>query len=435
VPDDGCTRLCVAHQQNTKGIGPITKSAVDNLESMRIVMIGPFAWAPKGTVSARAFLLGRALVERGHQVTLIMPPYDNPPHAGWDWARDGVHLINMPLPSWGDSVRARLSVPLAMARRAIGLKPDLVHVFKPLGYAGLTGLYLRLFWPRLPLVLDSDDWEGRGGWADVNPYPRLWRWVFAWQEGWLARHADAVTVASRTLQTQMWGLGLSPQQVFYLPNGPSPLLRECQVSPAEQRELRQALGVGDAPLALYIGHVSYGSEVSLIVEALPIVRAAIPEIRVVIVGAGDGIAALHEQAQRAGLGERLLFTGWVDHQQLPAYLAAADLTLYPHRDTLVNRAKSPSKITAYMAMGKPIVASAVGEIVEYLEAGHAGLLVEPGNVRAFAKGMIALLNDPARAAELGRRARQRIWEHYDWTRRALTAEEAYGIAMPGGAET
>lgn len=402
---------------------------------MCIVMIGPFAWAPKGTVSARAFLLGRALVERGHQVTIVMPPYDNPPHAGWEWARDGVQLINMPLPSWGDSLQARLSVPLAMARRAIDLKPDLIHVFKPLGYAGLTGLYLRLLWPRLPLVLDSDDWEGRGGWADVNPYPRLWRWFFTWQEGWLSRHADAVTVASRTLQTQMWGLGLSPQRVFYLPNGPDPRLRERQVSVAEQQELRRVLGVGDAPLALYIGHVSYGSEVSLVVDALPGVCKVIPSIRVVIVGSGDGIAALQDQARRAGLGERLIFTGWVDQEETPVYLAAADLALYPHRDTLVNRAKSPSKITAYMAMGKPIVASAVGEIVEYLGAGHAGLLVEPGNTRAFADGMIALLSDPARAGELGRRARQRIWEHYDWAHQVPKVEQAYSTAMQTGIET
>jgi glycosyltransferase involved in cell wall biosynthesis len=402
---------------------------------MRIVMVGPFAWAPKGTVSARAFLLGRALVERGHQVTIVMPPYDNPPHAGWEWARDDVQLINMPLPSWGDSPQARLSVPLAMARRVIGLKPDLIHVFKPLGYAGLAGLSLRLLWPRLPLVLDSDDWEGRGGWADVNPYPRPWRWFFTWQEGWLSRHADAVTVASRTLQTQMWGLGLSPQRVFYLPNGPNPLLRERQVSAAEQQELRRVLGVGDAPLALYIGHVSYGSEVSLVIDALPMVCEMIPSIRVVIVGSGDGIAALQDQARRAGLGERLIFTGWVNQDETSIYLAAADLALYPHRDTLVNRAKSPSKITAYMAMGKPIVASAVGEIVEYLGAGHAGLLVEPGNARAFADGMITLLSDPARACELGRRARRRIWEQYDWAHQVPKVEEAYSAAMQTGVET
>jgi glycosyltransferase involved in cell wall biosynthesis len=396
---------------------------------MRIVMIGPFAWAPKGTVSARAFFIGRALVERGHQVTILMPPYNNPPHAGWEWARDGVRLINMPMPSWGDSLQARLIVPLAMARRAVGLKPDLVHVFKPLGYAGLAGMYLRLFWPRLPLVLDSDDWEGRGGWADVNPYPRLWRWFFAWQEGWLARRADAVTVASRTLQTQMWGFGLPPERVFYLPNGPDRLFRACRHVPAdEQRRLRRELGVGDAPLAVYVGHISYGSEVNLVLEALPTVVEAAPDIRVVIIGSGDGVPALQEQARRAGLAERVIFTGWVDHQGVPLYLAAADLALYPYRDTLINRAKSPSKITAYMAMGKPIVASAVGENVEYLDGGRAGLLTAPGDPRAFAEGMVTLLRDPLRAAELGRRAEQRIWERYDWALQVREVEGAYRVA-------
>jgi glycosyltransferase involved in cell wall biosynthesis len=399
---------------------------------MQIVMIGPFAWAPKGTVSARAFFIGRALVERGHRVTILMPPYNNPAHAGWEWSRDGVRLVNMPMPSWGDSVRARLTVPLAMARRANRLKPDLVHVFKPLGYAGLAGMHLRLFWPRLPLVLDSDDWEGRGGWADVNPYPRLWRWFFAWQEGWLARRADVVTVASRTLQTQMWGFGLAPERVFYLPNGPDRLFRaRRQVPPEAQRQLRRKLGVEDAPLALYIGHVSYGSEVNLVLEALPMVAEAIPEIRIAVIGSGDGLPALQEQAQRAGLAERVIFAGWVDHQQTPVYLAAADLALYPYRDTLINRAKSPSKITAYMAMGKPIVAGAVGGIVEYLEGGRAGLLVEPGDARAFAEGMIALLRDPARAAELGRRAERRIWARYDWARQVTRVEEAYQVAIRG----
>lgn len=400
---------------------------------MHIVMIGPFAWAPKGTVSARAFFIGRALVEQGHQVTILMPPYNNPSHAGWEWARDGVRLINMSLPSWGDSAQARMSVPLAMARRAARLQPDLLHVFKPLGYAGLAGMALRLFWPRLPLVLDSDDWEGRGGWADVNPYPRLWRWFFAWQEGWLARRADVVTVASRTLQTQMWGFGIAPERVFYLPNGPDRLFRARRQVPIQvQRQLRQELGVGESPLALYVGHISYGSEVSLILEALPLVVEALPDIHTVIVGTGDGVQALREQAQGAGLGERVVFAGWVDHQHMPVYLAAADLALYPYRDTLVNRAKSPSKITAYMAMGKPIVASAVGETVEYLEGGRAGLLTAPGDARAFAKAMIALLRDPAQAAELGRRAEQRVWERYDWARQVTRVEHAYQAAIARG---
>jgi glycosyltransferase involved in cell wall biosynthesis len=396
------------------------------------VIVGPFAWSPKGTVSARAYLIGRALVERGHHVTVLMPPYDNPSHSGYEWMCDGVRLLNMKFPSWGDSLLARLTVPLSMACRAVDLKPDLVHVFKPVGYAGLTGIFLRHLWPCLPMVLDSEDWEGRGGWADANPYPRLWRWFFDGQERWLIHRADVLTVASRTLERRMWRSGLQRQRVFYLPNGPNPLFRERrQVSLEEQRQLREALGVGDAPLALYIGHVSYDSEVSLVVEALPHVVKAVPGIRIVIMGAGDGVPLLRERAATAGMAERLVFTGWVDHLETPAYLAAADLALYPYHDTLVNRAKSPSKITAYMAMGLPIVASAVGENVAYLDGGCAGLLVEPGNALAFAEGMVTLLCDPDRAADLGRRAERRIWDQYDWSRQVERVENAYRIAVGG----
>jgi glycosyltransferase involved in cell wall biosynthesis len=143
------------------------------------------------------------------------------------------------------------------------------------------------------------------------------------------------------------------------------------------------------------------------------------------------VEGLQEQVQRLGVADRVIFSGWVDPQQTPVYLATADLALFPHRDSLVNRAKSPSKITAYMAMGKPIVASAVGEAVEYLDGGRAGLLVEPGDAGAFAEGMITLLRDPARAAELGARAERRVWERYGWERQVTKVEQVYRTARGG----
>ncbi len=396
---------------------------------MRVVMIGPFAWSPKGTVSARAFFMARELVAQGHAVTILMPPYDNPAHSGWEWERDGVRLVNARLPTFGDSPHARLRVPLALAWRAARLQPDVVHVFKPVGYAGLSGLYLRWLWPRLPLVLDCDDWEGRGGWADINPYPRLWRRFFYWQDEWLARHADAATVASQTLESRMWGLGLPSERVFYLPNGPDRLFRERRrLSKDEQEQLRRRLGVGSGALGVYIGHISYGAEVSLLLEALPIVLQAAPKFRIVMMGKGKGTPAIQKQALRAGLAEHVIFTGWVDHSETPAFLAVADLALYPYRDALVNRAKCPSKITAYMAMGKPIIASAVGEIAAYLDHGRAGLLIEPGDARAFAAGIVTLLRDPVQAAELGQRAEQRIWACYDWAQQTPKMERAYELA-------
>jgi len=215
---------------------------------MNVVMVGPFAFEPKGSVSARAFPIARALARRGHQVTILMPPYDNLEDSGRTWAQDGVRLENMPMRR--NDAWHQITVPARMARRTAQLRPDVVHVFKPIGYSGLTAAYLRWF-TQTPLVLDTDDWEGRGGWSDVNPYPVRWRRFFDWQERWVARHAHAVTVVSRTLQTQVWGFGVDPARVVYLPNGPAWSLRdEAHITAAQTDAVRAHLRVGTAPLAL-----------------------------------------------------------------------------------------------------------------------------------------------------------------------------------------
>ena len=397
---------------------------------MNIVMIGPHAFRPKGTVRARALFIAQALVKRGHRVTILMPPYDNPAESGRTWEQDGVRLENMLLSR--DDAWHRFIVPLRMARRALALKPDVVHVFKPIGYSGLSGIYLRWFAPRQPLVLDCDDWEGRGGWADVNPYPALWKRFFGWQEGWLARHADALTVVSRTLQTLIWGLGVDPRCVVYLPNGPDPRLRRPPEVSAEQRAaLRAKLGVGEAPLALYLGHIPHGSDLDLAIEALARLLPDLPQARLVIAGVGDGLPALEAQARAAGVTQQVIFAGWVGEEEVPAYLATADVVLNPYRDTLINRAKCAGKVVLAMALGQAVITSRLGENLEYIEDGRSGILVEPGDVEGLVRAMRAVLSDRAWAAELGRNARQRLWAHYDWDARVGELERAYQIARGG----
>jgi glycosyltransferase involved in cell wall biosynthesis len=395
---------------------------------MNVVMIGPFAFQPKGTVSARAIFIARALTERGHRVTILLPPYDHPADSGRTWEQDGVRLENMVLR--GDNAWSRLVVPLRLARRATRLDPDVVHVFKPIGYSGLAGLYLRHF-SRRPLVLDADDWEGPGGWSDANAYPVLWQRFFAWQERWLPRHADAVTVASRTLQARMQGLGLDPARVTYLPNGPAPHLREmAEIPPAEKTEVREQLGVGDAPFALYLGHIPRGSDLDLALEAMAQLAGEMPQARLVVAGLGDGLEEVRRQIDRLGLAERvLLVTGWIEHNRAPRYLAAADAIVAPYRDTLINRAKCPAKVVQAMALGRPVVTSRVGQNLEYVEDGRSGLLVEPGDASELARALRTVLSDRALAAKLGRNARQRIWACFDWGQQITAIEEVYREAV------
>ena len=398
---------------------------------LKIVMIGPFAFKPKGTVSVRAFFIARALVKRGHNVTILMPPYDNLADSGRVWQEDGVRLENMTVRR-NDAVH-QLVVPARLARRAAKLEPDVVHVFKPIGYSGLAGIYLRLF-SRRPLVLDTDDWEGTGGWNDVNPYPALWKKLFDWQERWMARHAGAVTVVSRTLQDQVIGFGAHPERVVYLPNGPDARLRQLPgVSDDQIAEVRAQLGVGDAPLALYLGTIPHGTDLDLALDALDSIRHRLPGVRLVVAGVGEGLPGLQAQARRLGLGDHVIFPGWIEPELAHVYVASADAAVNPYRDSLINRSKCAGKVILAMAMGKAVVTSRLGQNLEYIEDGHSGVLTEPGDAGDLARGLLSVLSDREWAAELGRNARQRVWEKFDWDARVGDVERAYAIAL--GRET
>jgi glycosyltransferase involved in cell wall biosynthesis len=394
---------------------------------MNIIMLGPFAFTPKGTVSARAFFAARALVKRGHSVTLIMPPYDNLADSGREWTRDGVHLVNMVIRRV--TPITPLAVSLAMARRALAFKPDVIHVFKPVGYSGLAGYWLSKS-SRMPVVLDHDDWEGRGGWADINPYPRLWRWFFIRQESDMLRRARTVTVVSQTLQTQVWGLGIPPARVFYIPNGPDESWRtRAERSVAQRARIRAELGMGEGPLAIYTGQIPHGNDLDQALYAVERALPRFPDLRLAILGTGGGLPTLRADIERRKLEcAVILKAGWMDHSLVPDYLAAADLAIYPYRDTLVNRAKCSAKIIDYMAMGLPIVASRVGQNVEYIEHGVSGLFAEPGDADSFAQMMLAALADPQKAKAMGQAGRERVWDKFDWDRLVETVEAAYHTA-------
>jgi glycosyltransferase involved in cell wall biosynthesis len=227
-------------------------------------------------------------------------------------------------------------------------------------------------------------------------------------------------------------MGVPPQRVFYVPNCPGTTLLSLrrQVQEADQAKVREELGVGDAPLTIYVGNITLGDDLDLALFALKQVLGRIPEARLVVVGAGDGLAHLRSLTAELDLGEVVTFTGWIDQQDIPAYLAAADVAIYPYRDTLVNRAKCSIKILEYMAMGKAIVTSRVGQNIEYIEHGRSGILAEPGDVDAFANGLIAVLTDPLLARRLGAQARERIEHRFNWSQRIVDVEQAYRLACP-----
>jgi glycosyltransferase involved in cell wall biosynthesis len=330
------------------------------------------------------------------------------------------------MPTWPGPAGVAQQVQLLL-RAALAERPDVLHLFKPKGYSGLAALLLRLVRPNLPLVVDTDDWEGWGGWNDLLPYPQPAKTLFAWQERDLPRRAAAVTVASRTLQAQVWGFGVPPEHVIYLPNGVASL--EFNVKSSKLNDTAtQNSELSTLNLLLYTRFWEF--DLCDLVAALVPIVAGCPAARLLVVGRGERgeERELLRLAERAGIAAAIDYRGWAEPAQIPALLPSADLALVPMDDTLINRARSLAKLLELMAAGLPIVAGRVGQVAEYIEDGRSGLLVAPGDPAALARATLALLADPALRERLGQGARARVAQHYTWDRLALAAESAYRLA-------
>lgn len=378
---------------------------------MRIALLGPFGLRVRGTLWRRALPLGQALTRRGHTVTLIAPPWDSPADSGRRWDADGVRVVNTPI-----APASAITVYLLRALREA--QPDLVHAFKPKGHAGLAVQALWLAqrsnkW-RGSLVIDADDWEGAGGWNDRAGYPMLARWLFAWQERWGFRHADALTVASRWLETQAYAHGA--RRVLYLPNGVDASVP--QPTAAQERQ-------GPPTALLLTRFVEF--QPAQLVDIWDRVIARLPAARLIVAGGAlrDEASVARRLLAAAGLEAMVEWLDVVPPSELPALYARADVAFFPANANRINRAKSATRLADLLAAGVPVVASRIGEQEAYMVDGETGLLTPPGDGRALGEALADLLADRARARRMGQAAQRRMAEQFAWTKLAEKVERLY----------
>jgi glycosyltransferase involved in cell wall biosynthesis len=397
---------------------------------MNLLFIAPFALSPKATVSARMLPMADALVYRGHTVTILIPPYDNPADSGRQWSDQGVHLENLSVDKGAITAVGLGKLGLQLARRALALQPDAIHVFKPVGPGALAMLLLYKRGDR-NLILDNDDWEGTGGWLDINPYSPIQKAIMSWQEKWCIAHAAAVTCASDTLASRSVALGHSLETITVMPNGPAHAMRE-QVGAASSRRnvLRTQFGWENQHILIYAGTVPLNHDLDIAIHSVSKARRTTPAIRWAIVASGDGLPSLKTAVTQAGLDDIVEYHAFMPHDKLVERLVAADIALYPYRDTNINRAKCSGKVVDYMACGLPVVVSDVGMNATYIENGRTGLLTEPGNASAFTSALVHLLAAPDDATSMGQAGRQRIWERFGWEQRIGELESIYRSVSP-----
>jgi glycosyltransferase involved in cell wall biosynthesis len=381
---------------------------------MRIAFVSGFAWEPKGTARARAFPLSVELVNRGHEVTIFLTPYDNPAESGLKRELEGVHIVNVDV---GEKPTLR-HVPLLVNRLCklvTDYSPNVVHIFKPKGFAGAACTWLLMKGWR-SVALDCDDWEGWGGWNDVKNYPWIVKEYIDRQEKWLMRRVPVVTTASRTLEQRAVDLRESSNGVFYVPN--------CGVSRdnvgAQEMalsmtgdEAKKSFGLPDAPVIFYGGQFEPGNEIMFFCRA-----AARASLRfgatIVFVGEGPNLSEMEEFfGQQRGVQVR--FFPRLPYNQFVRLLAASDIAAFPYPDKPIYRAKCSARIIDYMSMGRAVVTTAVGQNTDYIVDGESGILAPPGDEMRFTQELERLLQDAELRARLGRKARQRVKEKFSWS--------------------
>jgi phosphatidylinositol alpha-1,6-mannosyltransferase len=171
----------------------------------------------------------------------------------------------------------------------------------------------------------------------------------------------------------------------------------------------------------------------VMMEALPTIRRAVPNVRWVIVGDGTLRASLEQHAARKGLNEIVEFVGFVDDDARDRWLDRATVFVMPTREPGPGKAGEGFGIVFLeaAARGVPAVGGRVPGVIDAVEDGVSGILVDPGDPHAVAAATIRLLTDTELAMRIGRDARRRSGD-FAWPSVAARVDGVLRAAIMDG---
>lgn len=325
----------------------------------------------------------------------------------------------------------------ALAAKLKKFKPDFVyHRYNGFSFA-TTSVCRRL---EVPLVLEfnSSDlwklqhWSGsrRGFKARVTkPIKRL---IFKCIEPFNLQSALLIVVVSTPLKESLVSRGLPANRILVNPNAVDPG-KFKPAAPEVYLPIKQNLGI--PPDKIVVGFSgTFGqwhgipelTEAILRLNADPTWRE---QLHFVLYGDG-GMRTMVKR--RIGHFNNVLFTGTVEYEYIQDYLSICDILLSPHGKTPdgCEFFGSPTKLFEYMAVGKGIVASELGQIGEVLEHKKTAWLVQPGDIEGLVEGILRLAQDANLRKQLGQNARKEVLAKYTWkihVQRILNKLQELGI--------
>jgi PEP-CTERM/exosortase A-associated glycosyltransferase len=309
------------------------------------------------------------------------------------------------------------------------LRPDILHAHSP----ALDGVAALRVGRRLgiPVV-----YEVRALWEDAavdhgttregGLRYRLTRGL----ETYVLRRAGAVTTISEGLRRDIEARRIEPDKLTVIPNAVD-AERFTVGRPADAR-LRRQLDLEGKQVLGFIGSYYAYEGLALLLEALPLVLAEAPDVRVLLAGGGPQEEHLQQQAAARGLREQVRFAGRVPHERVQDYYALADVLVYPRLSMRLTELVTPLKPLEAMAQGKLVVASDVGGHRELIRDGETGVLFRAGSAHDLAAAVLGLLRQPQRWPQLRAAARRFVEQERSWPAVVARYEEVYGRVVGRG---
>jgi glycosyltransferase involved in cell wall biosynthesis len=360
--------------------------------AMRILMISDVYFPRVNGVSTSIQTFAIELVARGHGVTLIAPEYGISEPEPFE-------IIRIPsryLPLDPEDRILRTGKLKAHRPRLAAAGFDLMHIQSPFiaHYAGL-GLARRL---KLPVVESYHTFFEQYLDKYVPLVPSAWLRAAARRFSASQCNAvDALVVPSRAMLEVLHGYGVATPAAV-IPTG----IELDRFSHGDGERFRERHGIDRArPVLVHIGRLAFEKNVDFLLHVLVRVRRQLPDVLLVIAGDGPARRELEALTARLGLGENVLFVGYLrrDGALEDCYCAGAAFVFASRTET------QGLVLLEAMALGVPVVSTAIMGTREVLDDGH-GCLIAEDEESDFAAKAVRLLTEPELRARLSVEARR-----------------------------
>lgn len=231
-------------------------------------------------------------------------------------------------------------------------------------------------------------------------------WLAHRAEHWILRRADRVVVVSEELRGFAERVGVPAERILVMPNAIDPSL----FNPGcDGRPVREELGLDGRFVVGFSGTLKPWHGLHHLLQAVALGGKKLAHAHILVIGDGPCRSELAALAAELGLADRITFVGSIAHDMVGRYLAASDVLVAPY-GPLEDFWFSPLKVAEYQAVGRPVIASRIGQLASELGDSGGVALVPPGDESALAETISRLAHNPEHRERMARAAAQaEVW--------------------------